>query len=314
MENAPVAEVVETTPQEAPSIEDRFAAAMGLTDEPPVEQEVAEAEAAPEAEATEQEAAPAEEEAEIEINGEKYVVPKELKDAFLRQQDYTRKTQEVAEQRKAVEAAKEEVVRQQQIAQFQAQVQQVNLQHLTKLQQIDSTLKQFENVDWNNAIDSDPVQAMKLQQQYQSLQAQRNQVLQQYAQANQQAQQYFEQAKQEHLTKAAEEVKKAIPSWSAETQVQLREFGKSIGFSDAELGAVTDPRAVVLLHKAMQFDQLMKAQPAVNKKVANAPKAIKPGAQQQPKSDKEVLRKVIKTSRDRSSKHQAIAKYIERLV
>src|SRR5438105_8523 len=46
--------------------------------------------------------------AEIEINGKKYTVPAELKDGYLMQADYTRKTQEVADIRKTVEAQKAE--------------------------------------------------------------------------------------------------------------------------------------------------------------------------------------------------------------
>ncbi len=317
MENAHEAAAPEATPQtENPaSIEDRFAAAMGLTDEAPVEQapqesEEPEADAAPEEEAP----APTEEEVEIEINGEAYVVPKALKDAFLRQQDYTRKTMEVAEQRKAVEAAKEEFVRQQQIAQFQAQVQQANLQHLAKLQNIDATLKQFEGVDWNAAMDADPHAASKLRIHYQDLQQERNNVLQQYAQATQQAEYVMGQERQQNLAKAAEQVMKAIPGFNEQTQGQLRQFGRELGYSDAELASVSDPRSVLVLHKAMMYDRLMSSQPAVNKKVANAPKSIKPGAQQPKQSDKDVLRKVIKSSRDRQSKHQAISRYIERLV
>jgi hypothetical protein len=45
---------------------------------------------------------PAEE--EIEHEGRKYLVPKALKPLLLMQADYTRKTQEVAEQRRAVMA------------------------------------------------------------------------------------------------------------------------------------------------------------------------------------------------------------------
>ena len=40
---------------------------------------------------------------EVDWDGAKYRVPKPLKDALLRQADYTRKTQELAEQRRTVE-------------------------------------------------------------------------------------------------------------------------------------------------------------------------------------------------------------------
>ena len=50
---------------------------------------------------------------EVEHEGKKYQIPKPLKGALLMQADYTRKTQEVAEQRRAVEE------QQRQYAEFQ---------------------------------------------------------------------------------------------------------------------------------------------------------------------------------------------------
>src|SRR5437868_9942337 len=48
-----------------------------------------------------------EESDEIEHEGRKYQVPKALKPLLLMQADYTRKTQEVAEQRRAVQAERQ---------------------------------------------------------------------------------------------------------------------------------------------------------------------------------------------------------------
>jgi hypothetical protein len=45
-------------------------------------------------------------EVEVEYEGKTYCLPPELRDALLRQADYTRKTQEVAQARKALEAEK----------------------------------------------------------------------------------------------------------------------------------------------------------------------------------------------------------------
>ena len=47
-------------------------------------------------------------EVEVDYNGKSYCLPPELKDALLRQADYTRKTQELAEGRRALEAARVE--------------------------------------------------------------------------------------------------------------------------------------------------------------------------------------------------------------
>jgi hypothetical protein len=45
----------------------------------------------------------------VEYEGKKYQLPPELKDALLRQTDYTKKTMEVADTRKSIEATKAEV-------------------------------------------------------------------------------------------------------------------------------------------------------------------------------------------------------------
>src|ERR1700730_7367382 len=45
--------------------------------------------------------------AQLEWDGATYQVPVKLKDAFMRNEDYTRKTQELAEQRKSVDQLRE---------------------------------------------------------------------------------------------------------------------------------------------------------------------------------------------------------------
>src|SRR5882672_4989297 len=45
--------------------------------------------------------------AELEWDDAKYQVPVKLKDAFMRNEDYTRKTQDLAEQRKSVDQLRE---------------------------------------------------------------------------------------------------------------------------------------------------------------------------------------------------------------
>jgi hypothetical protein len=313
MENAEVAEVAQTTPQEARPIEERFADAMGLENDPTGQPEVQEPEAEVEQEAA-SEVAEDGDVAEIEYDGETYQVPKSLKDAFLRQQDYTRKTQEVAEHRKAVEAEKESLIKQQQFFQFQQTVQQNNMQHLAKLQQIDSTLKQFEGLDWNAVIDQDPVQALKLQQQYQSLQTQRQGTLQEYMSIQEQARQVSEQHQTEVLQRGFEQVKKVIPDYSPETQKQLWQTARGLGYTDQELAGITDPRLVIGLHKIAMYDKIMNSKPEVNRKVAQASPSMKIKAQAPKQSQSDVLKKVIRTSKDRQSKHNAIQKLMERMV
>ena len=103
---------------------------------------------------------------EIDYEGEKYKVPAKLKEAFLRQADYTRKTQEVAEQKRDIERQAAEV---QQRAQFNQQ----HVQDVAKVMAIDEQLAKYQGLDWNAITDADPVQAMKLDRQMRELQQQR---------------------------------------------------------------------------------------------------------------------------------------------
>lgn len=190
---------------------------------------------------------------EIDYEGEKYKVPAKLKDAFLRQQDYTTKTMTLAEQRKEVEAR-------QSYLEQQAQIQQQNLAEYAELHALDSQLSQLKNVDWNALIDSDPVQAMKLQQHHRALIERRNEVASTVTQKQEQASQAMQRETDKRMAEGSAVLSREIKGWSPEVAQGLVSFGKEIGFTLAELKNISDPRAVKLLHKAWQFDQLLKKQ------------------------------------------------------
>jgi hypothetical protein len=78
---------------------------------------------------------------EIEYEGKTFKGPKGLRDAILRQADYTRKTQEVAEQRKALEARHAETAQ-------QAEARARTFEQRVQLAQIDSALEQYNGLDW----------------------------------------------------------------------------------------------------------------------------------------------------------------------
>jgi len=209
----------------------------------------------------------ADDDEEIDYDGEKYKVPKKLRDAFLRQQDYTQKTQTVAEQRKEVEA------RQQQLA-AQAQAQQQHLAEYAEAYSLDSQLKQFANVDWNALIDTDPVQAMKLDRQYKELQQRRDSIVSTVTQKQQQAHEQMQRENAKRIAEGQAVLAREIKGWSPEVAKELVSFGREIGYAPEELNSISDPRSVKLLHKAWQFDQLMKKQATPKDKPAPQEKPV----------------------------------------
>lgn len=200
---------------------------------------------------------------EIDYEGEKYKVPKALKEAFLRQQDYTRKTQEVAEARKAFE---HEQAQEKEYIQRQRQ----HIQDYAQIHALDMQLQQFKDVNWQQVIDADPVEAMKLDRQYRSLQEMRGGIATRIHQVE--AQEAFE--KQRSFAKQIEEgqmtLKREIPNWSDTTKQAIADYAISTGFKPEEVAQIIDPRHVKVLHKAYLYDQMMK-------KAATTPKAeVKP--------------------------------------
>ena len=205
---------------------------------------------------------------EIDYDGEKYKVPKVLKDAFLRQQDYTQKTQTVAEQRKAVEA---------QVEQFHQmeQIQRQNIADYAELHSLDANLKQYADINWQALIDSDPVQAMKLDRQMRELQQRREQLGSSVTQKQQAQALEAQQATAKRLQEGRAVLEREIKGWSPEMAKQLSTFGQEVmGFKAEELAQASDPRAIKLLHKAWQFDQLMKKQATPKEKPETQEKPV----------------------------------------
>ena len=182
---------------------------------------------------------------EIEFEGEKFKVPAKLKDAFLRQADYTRKTQEVAEIRKQAEAQAETV------KQREAFIQQ-NVSEVARIHAIDAELAQFGQVNWDQLWDSDPVQAGKLNQRAQMLQAQRAQTEQVLTQRQAQFVQWQQQEAAKRLNEGQQVLKREIPNWGTEIQDQLRTYALDTGWAASELQNIT-PRQVVALYRDYQF-------------------------------------------------------------
>jgi hypothetical protein len=224
-----------------------------------------------EAEEEAQEEGNADDSEDVEFEGKTYKVPKELKGALLRQADYTQKTQEVAEQRKALE---------QKAQLFEAQ-QRISAQTFDKqveLREIQNRLSQFENMDWQSLVDSDPVQATRLNLAFQQLQQQAARKSQELQQAQSHAEQLSAAQRQQMLNEAQKELTARLPNFSAQTAEKIKTAARSYGLSDQELNNVIDPRYVHVLHDAAKWRALQADKPKAMQKVAEAPRVMKPQA------------------------------------
>jgi hypothetical protein len=202
---------------------------------------------------------------------EREVTIDELIKSYQLGTDYTQKTQALAEQRKAVEAEKSAV----------EQAKQLRDQYAQRLELIQKVLAEQNKPENIEALkDTDPIgyavkmaEQMQRKEQLAAVQAEQ----QRLAHMRQSEQQ---QALQAHLAQEAQKLTQFIPEFSQpekaeQVRADIRQYAKSIGFSDQELANVYDSRAVLALWKAAQYDKLVSQGP---KKVSQAPPVLKSGA------------------------------------
>ncbi len=225
----------------------------------------------PEAEpGDEPQAQPEDDTEEVEWEGQKHRIPKALKPALLMQADYTRKTQELAEQRRQAEA---QIVERQRALALEAQANEHLVGEQAKLVALDQQLQQYAGVNWAQAMATDPAAAQAAWMTWQQLKEQRAGVEQGIAQARNQRIAQVQQLQQQRIAEGLQKLAQDIPNWSDELVGKLRNAGRDdFGFSDAELSQITDPRAVRLLHDAYQYRQILKSAGA--KPAASASKPV----------------------------------------
>ena len=214
----------------------------------------------------------------LKVNGEELEKPLDEVIALAQQGvDYTKKTQEVAEQRKALEEYAQTIQVQEQAFQQQVQLQNALISDVAQLQAVDAQLAQFNDVNWQELSDTDFVEAQKLFFTFNQLQQQRSTLATQLTEKQQYLQAQQAQSIAEKVEKGKEVLAKEIPNWSRETSQAIILTGKEYGFTDDELSMVVDPRHVKVLHDAMQWRKLQ-SNTAVKNKVSQAKPVVKPGA------------------------------------
>lgn len=226
-------------------------------------------------------------------NGETIEAPlAELKSGYLRQQDYTQKTQQLADERKqASEAVAQQFQQAQQLTREQA-----------KLMTLHDQLTEFQKADWTSMYAQDPQEAGRLQAIYQQRQHEAQQLAQSIHAKSQQHQQLQSQQLQEATAKAFAVLQRDIQGFGEQHVKAARDTALAHGYTDAELNGITDPRVFKVLNEAAQWRALQAKKPAVQNRVqATPPKASKPGVASTPTSKAETAWKQMQARGDVNS-------------
>lgn len=208
----------------------------------------------------------------VKVDGEEVEVTEdELVRGYSRQQDYTRKTMKLAEERKALEAEADRVKTE-------------RTQYVERLEAMKAFLdaNMGQEPDWDALRAEDPAGYAAKYADWQRQQNAKAKVEAEQARVQQKAMEEQRAQLETFVTQERERLLEAIPEWkdpSAYQQGQraLITYGEGLGFSEQELASLVDHRTVVVLNKARLYDELMAKGKTVKEKAAKAP-VLKPGA------------------------------------
>lgn len=175
---------------------------------------------------------------ELEHEGKKYVIPKAIKPLLMFQQDYTKKTQEVAETRKQFE---ERVAKE--TAEFETTRRTLaeNVEGVAQLLTLKQQIDQYNKVDWDKFYAEQPQKAGATYARFQQLKDAHVELQGALEQRSNQAalEQQRTRAKQIEDGRAA--LSSKIPGWTDQRDKQAREFAVSRGMSKADVDTIINP-------------------------------------------------------------------------
>jgi hypothetical protein len=215
----------------------------------------------------------------VKINGENVEVSlDELQNGYSRQADYTKKSQTLAEERRAFQQDRDAVLLERtQYSQLLGALQQ-------QLQAFDEPAPDFDRM-----YEEDPIEASRLERQYRLRTEQRAQKMQAIAIEQQRVNDANAQEQTEQMrgliTQEAARLPDVIPEWKDEKvasreREELKSYLLDSGVAEEELGALVRASHIAVLRKAMLFD---KGQSRVRKarKAGQQGKTVRSGSRQQ---------------------------------
>ena len=278
-ENALTEEVAE---DEAPAAEEEVEEEVEEDDE---SEEDAEDSAEPEASSEDEDEDDSEEAEEVMFTTEDgtEVNLDELKRGYLRQSDYTKKTQDVAEGRKALEAEYQT---------FEQNNQAVAANLEMALNVIEPQLAELGSTNWEELATTDAYEYAERKALFEQAQARYAGVQQAAQQTIALGKQQQAQAQAQYLNSEREKLGMALPDM-ADPKVgrklanSIKEYALTSGLSEKEASNITDHRMIVVLNKARMYDEMKGAGvTAANKKLQKGPKKVLKAGAPQSKSAK----------------------------
>jgi len=216
----------------------------------------------------------------VKVDGtEREVSLNELLNGYSRQSDYTKKTQQLSQER-------------QQMGQLQQQWQQEMIAAQTERQQyIDALgqvvnqsmtgLEEYANIDWATLKEDDPIAYVTRRDEFREAQENVRAMQGQQAYAMQQQDAEMQNAIQYRTREELGMLVQKVPEWKdketrQELTKNLREYATGQGFSPEEISSLIDHRSLIVLMKAQKYDAMQNSD-VKSKKLKNKPNVVRSG-------------------------------------
>jgi hypothetical protein len=207
----------------------------------------------------------------VKVDGEELEVPEdELLKGYSRTSDYTRKTQKLSEERKALEA--------------EANAVRAEREEYSKvLNGLKAQLQSVQEPDWEKLQNEDPIEFVKQKELHRDRKEKLAEIAREQQRVADLQSQEQQRAFQNYIQDEQVKLTHAIPEWKdantakAEKE-KIASFALSLGYSEADIAQIYDHRAVVALRKAALYDEMMSKAKSQTETVKNGPKTVTPGS------------------------------------
>jgi len=207
---------------------------------------------------------------EIDLDDLKLKVPKDqaqkVREAMLRQADYTRKTQELAESRRAFDTERAQIY----------QSTQAELNAFAETQNIGRQLAAYQQTNWQAWAQEDPFAAQEHFMHFQTLKDAHQGAMNQLAFLHQQRQAAAKQETDNRIGEGRTVLEREI-GWNDTLKASLTDYALGMGLSRDDLSDLeANPAAAKILHEAWKGSQTSQKTAAANKHLAA--QAVQPAA------------------------------------
>lgn len=213
---------------------------------------------------------------DVEFDGQQYRVPRPLKDALMRNADYTRKTQEVAAERERVTSEKKEIEQARERFQRDTEAHGANLRDMARLVAIGDQVAAYQQLNWAEIEQQDAVNgtqhAQRLFREQNQLEREAQTLAGQLHQREQQRQSEAQREIAQRKDQAQAVFAREIPGWNTGTRAALEKYAVDQGVSAEQFRETTNPVLMKILHKASLWDNLQTKQRATVKGATAIPR------------------------------------------